>query len=51
MVMQPLELSAVDLVAAIRRGDLSAVACTEAFLARIDAVDGRINAFLAVGRE
>ena len=51
MVMQPLELSAVDLVAAIHRGDLSAVACTEAFLARIDAVDGRINAFLAVGLE
>jgi aspartyl-tRNA(Asn)/glutamyl-tRNA(Gln) amidotransferase subunit A len=49
--MQPFELSAVDLVAAVHRGDLSAVACAEAFLNRIAAVDGRVNAFLAVGRE
>ena len=49
--MQPLQLSALDLVGAVKRGDLSAVACVEAYLDRIVAVDGRINAFLAVGRE
>jgi aspartyl-tRNA(Asn)/glutamyl-tRNA(Gln) amidotransferase subunit A len=49
--MQPLELSAIDLVAAVQRGDLSAVACAEAYLDRIAAVDGSINAFLAVGRD
>ena len=49
--MQPLELSAVDLVAAVRQGNLSAVACAEAFFDRIAAVDGQINAFLAVNRE
>ena len=48
--MQPLEHSATDLVAAVRSGDLTAVACTEAFLSRIEAVDGRVNAFLAVDR-
>jgi aspartyl-tRNA(Asn)/glutamyl-tRNA(Gln) amidotransferase subunit A len=49
--MQPLDRSATDLVAAVRSGDLSAVACTEAFLDRIAAVDGRVNAFLAVDRQ
>ncbi len=49
--MQPLALSAVDLVAAVQQGELSAVACAEAFFDRIAAVDGRINAFLAVNRE
>jgi aspartyl-tRNA(Asn)/glutamyl-tRNA(Gln) amidotransferase subunit A len=49
--MQPLDRSAIDLVAAVRSGDLSAVACTEAFLDRIAAVDGRVNAFLAVDRQ
>ncbi len=49
--MQPLELSAVELVAAVNRGDLTAVACAEAYLDRIAAVDGQLNAFLAVGRE
>jgi aspartyl-tRNA(Asn)/glutamyl-tRNA(Gln) amidotransferase subunit A len=48
--MRPLELSAVEIVAAIRRGELTAVACTEAFLDRIAATDGAVNAFLAVDR-
>jgi aspartyl-tRNA(Asn)/glutamyl-tRNA(Gln) amidotransferase subunit A len=49
--MQPAELSATDLVTAVRQGDLSAVQCTEAFLARIESLDGAINAFLKVDRE
>jgi len=49
--MQPLELSAVDLVAAIRQGDVSAVRVAEAFLDRIASVDGAIHAFLHVDRE
>ena len=49
--MQPLELSAVDLVTAIRRGEVSAVQVAEAFLGRIAKVDGSINAFLHVDRE
>jgi aspartyl-tRNA(Asn)/glutamyl-tRNA(Gln) amidotransferase subunit A len=49
--MQPLELSAVDLVAALRQGDVTAVHCVEAFLDRIAATNGTINAFLAVDRE
>ena len=49
--MHPLARSATDLVAAVRSGDLTAVACTEAFLDRIEALDGRINAFLAVDRQ
>jgi len=49
--MQPAELSATDLVTAVRQGDLSAVQCTEAFLARIEAIDGAVNAFLKVDRD
>ena len=49
--MQPLELSAIDLVAAVRRGDVSAVECAEAFLRRIERVDGKVNAFLKVDRD
>jgi len=49
--MDLLQLSAVDLVAAIARGDVTATAVTEAFLARIDATNGTVNAFLAVDRE
>jgi aspartyl-tRNA(Asn)/glutamyl-tRNA(Gln) amidotransferase subunit A len=49
--MQPAELSATDLVTAVRQGDLSAVQCTEAFLARIESLDGAINAFLKVDRD
>ncbi|MFM8415455.1 MAG: Asp-tRNA(Asn)/Glu-tRNA(Gln) amidotransferase subunit GatA [Planctomycetota bacterium] len=49
--MHVTERSAIDLVAAVRAGDLSATQCTEAFLDRIAAVDGRVNAFLAVDRE
>jgi aspartyl-tRNA(Asn)/glutamyl-tRNA(Gln) amidotransferase subunit A len=49
--MQPLELSAVALVAAVRQGDITAVQCTEAFLRRIESLNGAVNAFLAVDRE
>ena len=49
--MQPLELSAVDLVAALRQGDLTAVQCTAAFLDRIEATNGTINAFLRIDRD
>ena len=49
--MHPLSLSATDLVAAVREGSLTAVACTEAFLKRIEAVDGQVRAFLAVDRQ
>ncbi|RLS35172.1 MAG: Asp-tRNA(Asn)/Glu-tRNA(Gln) amidotransferase subunit GatA [Planctomycetota bacterium] len=49
--MQPAELSAVELVQAVRQGDLTAERCTEAFLSRIESVDGRIHAFLKVDRE
>jgi len=48
--MQPADLSAIDLVAAVRQGDLSAVQCTEAFLNRIQYCNGAINAFLHVDR-
>jgi aspartyl-tRNA(Asn)/glutamyl-tRNA(Gln) amidotransferase subunit A len=48
--MHVLDRSATDLVAAVRSGSLTATACTEAFLDRIAAVDGRVNAFLAVDR-
>jgi aspartyl-tRNA(Asn)/glutamyl-tRNA(Gln) amidotransferase subunit A len=43
-------MSAVDLVAALRQGDITAVECTTAFLDRIEATNGTINAFLAVDR-
>jgi aspartyl-tRNA(Asn)/glutamyl-tRNA(Gln) amidotransferase subunit A len=49
--MQLLERSAVDLVAAVKRGDVSAVQCAEAFLDRIAGLNPTINAFLAVDRE
>jgi aspartyl-tRNA(Asn)/glutamyl-tRNA(Gln) amidotransferase subunit A len=48
--MNPLQLSAVDLAAAVKRGDVSAVACATAFLDRIEATNGTLNAFLAVDR-
>lgn len=46
--MQLIERSAVDLVAAIRAGDVTAVACTEAFLAQIETLNPQVNAFLSV---
>jgi aspartyl-tRNA(Asn)/glutamyl-tRNA(Gln) amidotransferase subunit A len=49
--MHPLDRSAADLVAAVRGGSLTATECTRAFLDRISAVDGRVNAFLAVDRD
>jgi aspartyl-tRNA(Asn)/glutamyl-tRNA(Gln) amidotransferase subunit A len=49
--MNPLHKSASDLTAAVRSGELTATACATAFLDRIAAVDGHVNAFLAVDRE
>ncbi|MFM7520429.1 MAG: Asp-tRNA(Asn)/Glu-tRNA(Gln) amidotransferase subunit GatA [Planctomycetota bacterium] len=49
--MQPCELSSTDIVAAVRRGDVSAERVATAFLDRIARLDGSINAFLAVDRE
>jgi aspartyl-tRNA(Asn)/glutamyl-tRNA(Gln) amidotransferase subunit A len=49
--MQPADLSAVEIVTAIRQGDLTATHCTQAFLDRIAKLDGSINAFLHVDRE
>ena len=46
--MQPAELTAIDIVTAVRQGDLTAVQCTQAFLQRIEAHNGSINAFLHV---
>ena len=46
-----LRRTAADLAAAIRTGELTSVEVTEAFLARIDAVDAQVHAFLAVDRE
>ena len=48
--MQPLELSAIDLVAAVANGDLTAVECTQAALDRIAALDPGTNAFLHVDK-
>ena len=47
----PYELSATELAAAYRRGELSPVDATEAILARIEAVDGSVNAFVTVTAE
>jgi aspartyl-tRNA(Asn)/glutamyl-tRNA(Gln) amidotransferase subunit A len=43
-------MSAVDLVAALRQGDITAVECATVFLDRIESTNGSINAFLAVDR-
>ncbi len=48
--MNPLQLPAVDLVAAVKRGDVTAVDCATAFLDRIEATNGVLNAFLAIDR-
>jgi len=49
--MHILDRSAAELVAAVRGGDLTASECVTAFLDRIAAVDGQVNAFLAVDRD
>ncbi len=46
--MSLIDLSAAELVAQLRRGDVSSVDVTQAFLNRIAAVDKTINAFLRV---
>ncbi len=49
--MQLSERSATELVHAIKAGELSAVQCATAFLDRIERLDGKVNAFLAVDRD
>ncbi len=49
--MHLLERSAVDLVAAVKRGDVTAVQCSEAYLDRIEQLNPHVNAFLAIDRE
>jgi len=46
-----IKMSAADLSAAVTAGDVSAVEVTAAHLERIDAVDGRVHAFLHVSAE
>ncbi|MEZ5878374.1 MAG: amidase family protein [Tepidamorphaceae bacterium] len=47
-MQDPSALSALDLSAAISRGDLSCVEVTEAFLDRIDALNPKLNAIVAL---
>jgi aspartyl-tRNA(Asn)/glutamyl-tRNA(Gln) amidotransferase subunit A len=49
--VDPAELSLSEAAAAVRDGRLTAVALTEACLARIDAHGGTLNAFISVERE
>jgi aspartyl-tRNA(Asn)/glutamyl-tRNA(Gln) amidotransferase subunit A len=49
--MHIFERSATELVTAIKAGEISAVECATAFLDRIEKLDGKVNAFLAVDRE
>lgn len=44
-------LTVTELASRIRRGDLSPVEITEACLSRIDALDGKLNAFITVTAE
>jgi len=43
--------SAADLAAALAAGEITSVACTEAFLKQIEAANPTINAFLSVDRD
>jgi len=47
MIQQPIHA----LADAYRRGDLTPTAVAEAYLARIDALDGRVRAYLTIVRE
>ena len=48
---EPYELSVVDAAAQIREGSLSPVALAESLLARIDALDGDLQAWVTIDRE
>ena len=48
---EPYELSLVDAAAQIREGSLSPVALAESLLARIDALDGDLQAWVTIDRE
>ena len=49
--MELTRMTAADLSAAMRGGQVSAVEVTEAHLARIDAVDGKVHAFLHIAAD
>ncbi len=49
--MNPIEMTAVELVAAYRARELSPVEATNAVIDRIEEVDGEINAFCLVDRD
>ncbi|UNS99173.1 Asp-tRNA(Asn)/Glu-tRNA(Gln) amidotransferase subunit GatA [Streptomyces tubbatahanensis] len=51
MAGELIKLTAAELAARIARGELTALEVTEAHLARIEAVDEKVNAFLHVDRE
>ena len=48
---EPYELSLVDAAAQIREGSLSPVALAESLLARVDALDGDLQAWVTIDRE
>ncbi len=48
---EPYELSVVDAAAQIRGGSLSPVALAESLLARVDALDGDLQAWVTIDRE
>ena len=48
---EPYKLSVSDAAAQIRRGDLSSAALAESLLARIDALDGDLQAWVTIDRE
>ena len=48
---EPYELSVVDAAAQIREGSLSPVALAESLLARVDALDGDLQAWVTIDRE
>ena len=48
---EPYELSVVDAAAQIREGNLSPVALAESLLARIDALEGDLQAWVTIDRE
>ena len=48
---EPYELSVVEAATSIRDGSLSPVALAESLLARIDALDGDLQAWVTIDRE
>ena len=51
MTADPTRLTMQELAAAYRRRETTPTEATEAYLARIDALDGRVSAYLTVTRD